>query len=875
MAFWEKIQGLSIRLKLLYSYLIAFFLVIVLGNTFLYIYVRETIEDNIESELRNATSTILYMARAAVNASITNHLRATAEKNFEIVSRIYTWHQQGKYSEAEAKTLAAKILSSQTIGRTGYIYCIDSSGVMRVHPEEAFVGQDLSRFDFVNQQKQLRSGYLEYEWGGTGEEQLRPKALYMKYFGPWDWIISASSYRDEFNTLIQKDDLKQSILSIKFGETGYSYVMDSKGNLLIHPLLEGRNVYHSEDSDGHKFIQEMCKRKNGIIIYPWQNPGELVPREKLVFFNYIEELDWIIASSSYLEEFYKPLKTVSFLIFASAVLMFAIILLLSWLISTSITKPLHELMVNLNFMAKGDFSRRLQHEGGGELGQVAAYFNGTMDQLEESTILLHESEKNFRSIFENSVEGIFQLDSHGSILNANPSFASMVGFDSIDSLLRAKLIFQRDVLVDTNQWEFFLKSLLRDTSVKSFELQVLQQNNQCIWCMLNARVICDEKGSVERIEGFLSDINALKLAQQAQSTIQEELEQRVELRTAELSGWVTQLELRDVENKRIHEMSDMLQACSTISETFPIINQYLSIIYPGDDYCLYLFDASQQVLDRCVPPVTEAEPLTSVHPDDCWALRQGKPYMLLPGKSQLLCAHVDPKTDSYICIPLLAHGVTTGLMHFEIHTGDAMQQELYEEVCKRKFTLGIRLAEHLSLTLANLKLREELEQLSLKDSLTGLSNRRHMDEILRRQFFRQQRHGVPFSILMLDIDHFKSFNDTYGHEVGDDVLKVLGKHLGEHSRGEDLACRYGGEEFVLILAATDRKQAHHRANQLLREVTEQISIPHGAQMLQVTISIGVATCPEHGDSADALLKSADNALYAAKENGRNRVEVAG
>ena len=888
MTLTARIKRLSVQQKLLYGYLLTFLVVIVFGNMFLYIYVRATIEDNIQSELKNSTSTILNMIHAAVNASISNHLRATAEKNLEIVSDLYARYKAGEYTEADAKALAATIFGSQTIGKTGYIYCVDSRGVIQVHVNPKLIGVNLSKYDFIHDQKLRRNGYLEYEWANPGEKKTRPKALYMIYFGPWDWIISASSYRDEFNSLIKASDLKESILSIKFGLTGYPFVMDSKGNLIIHPKLEGTNIYNAQDSDGHKFIQEVCRLKNGSIIYPWKNPEEPAPRKKLVFFNYIPELDWIVASSSYLEEFYRPLKTVTYLTLISVLLMMVIVLPLTWLISSSITKPINEMISGLDSVAKGDFSRRLTHINGDELGQLASYFNASMDQLEKSNSLLHESEKKFRSIFENSVEGIFQLDVDGTIRSANPSFATMTGFNSILSLMNANVNFQADLLAQRAQWKMLLNMLHQDKTVKNFQIQLKQQSQTVIWCLLNAKAIYDESsGRIIRIEGFVTDVNALKMAQHAQKEILGELEKRVEERTAELSEWISQLEQRDMENKLMHEMGDMLQACRTINETFPVIEQYLHSFFSEETCSLYLFEDSRRVLDRFIPTMTSDDSFTSFSPEACWALRQGKPYLFNPHQKTLMCDHVqspDFRTHGYLCIPFVAHGVTTGLLHIGL-TSSLKEQSLQdkqpeppertEESMQRKLRLSVILAEHLSLALANLKLREELEKLSLKDSLTGLSNRRHMEEILKRQFFRLKRHDVPFSILMIDVDHFKSVNDNYGHETGDDVLRALGAYLNRHSRGEDLSCRFGGEEFLIILAATDLKQAQQRAAILCKEISEQIVITLKKDTFNITVSIGVATSPEHGDSSENLLKSADKALYKAKKNGRNRVEIPG
>ena len=396
-------RNLPVRQKLLYSYLLTFLTVIIIGNSFLYFFVRETLRENIESELSNSTRTVQNLVEAAVNASIVNHLRVIAEKNLEIIVNIYLQDLKG----GKAKNLASQILTSQSIGKTGYLYVINSLGEIQVHPNKELIGEDLSEHNFIARQKQRKYGYLEYDWANNNEVTARAKALYMTYFGPWDWIISASTYRDEFSSLLNVDDLRQSVLSVQFGKTGYTYVMDSKGNLLIHPKLEGTSIFDSTNSDGRKFIQEICEKKNGKIIYSWQNPGESEARDKLVLFSYIPELDWIIASSSYLDEFYQPLKTLKIFTLVSVILMTIGIILLTWQVSGTITKPIKYLMAGLQAASRGDFSRRLTPKSTDELGRLESYFNTFITQLQESNAKLYESEQGFRSIFENSVEGIF------------------------------------------------------------------------------------------------------------------------------------------------------------------------------------------------------------------------------------------------------------------------------------------------------------------------------------------------------------------------------------------------------------------------------------------------------------------------------------
>lgn len=188
--------------------------------------------------------------------------------------------------------------------------------------------------------------------------------------------------------------------------------------------------------------------------------------------------------------------------------------------------------------------------------------------------------------------------------------------------------------------------------------------------------------------------------------------------------------------------------------------------------------------------------------------------------------------------------------------------------------MALSLADKTALSLANIQLRENLRQLSIRDPLTQLPNRRHMEEYLAREQARAAREGRTIGMMMIDIDYFKKVNDTHGHEAGDVVLCGLADKLRSFVRPYDLACRYGGEEFVVALAGNDADQSLRRAEELRRTISETL-VPHlRGEDLPITVSIGVAVYPEHGESIAAVLDAADGALYQAKHEGRNRVCLA-
>ena len=440
-----------IRYKLFFSYFGGFVVAVLLGSFIIYSFMRSTIETNIENELKISTTTILNMVQTSATVSVKNYLRAVVEKNKEIVEYCYQQYKDGLITEEEAKHRAASLLQSQKIGRSGYIYCIDSQGVLQVHPKKELEGVNISEYHFAQEQKSKKEGYIEYEWKNPGEQFERSKALHMTYFEPWDWIISASSYRDEFSELVNVNDFRDSILSLRFGKTGYSYVINLKGELIIHPQLEGKNILDEDDIGSRKFIAKMCEERSGKIFYPWQNPRDPKPREKLVIFNYIPELGWIVASSSYLQEFYQPLNTFRELMLFGVFLSLFIFLPITLRISTSITNPLQELKERFGVGATGDFSVRMAWEAKDEIGSMATYFNTFMEKLEVySTDLQREiqerrqveealraSEEMFSKAFRSSPNGIVIAALNDlRIINANESLLAMTGYSNEELINR-------------------------------------------------------------------------------------------------------------------------------------------------------------------------------------------------------------------------------------------------------------------------------------------------------------------------------------------------------------------------------------------------------------------------------------------------------
>lgn len=322
-----------------------------------------------------------------------------------------------------------------------------------------------------------------------------------------------------------------------------------------------------------------------------------------------------------------------------------------------------------------------------------------------------------------------------------------------------------------------------------------------------------------------------------------------------------------------HELSrysGLLQSCETLGEIVQLSGETVRRLVPGASGRFYLLRASQN-FHESVASFGDAliSSTDSLLPADCWALRRGQPHTLVGSESlQLTCTHLDagtpaPGTTS-LCLPLSAQGASIGLLHVSASTDSMDHGTAVDEL------LG-QLAEQLGLAIANLQLRETLRTQSLRDPLTGLFNRRYLEESLARELQRCERRGLPLSVLMLDVDHFKRFNDTHGHAAGDALLGQVGRQIQGGVRAEDIACRYGGEEFTVVMPELDAAGAVARAEQIRRAV-ELATVQHlGQQLGPVTMSIGIATFPGDGTTPELLLQMADATLYRAKAEGRNRV----
>ena len=387
-----------------------------------------------------------------------------------------------------------------------------------------------------------------------------------------------------------------------------------------------------------------------------------------------------------------------------------------------------------------------------------------------------------------------------------------------------------------------------------------------------ARSIPNE--SLLLLQGFMSTVAITGLILAALVSERQEIEAALRGSNNRLILSINKLEQHNVKMALLNEMGDLLQSCSTVEEAYTIIGQLGQRVFPEESGAIYMINNSQSIVEGTIswgihPPEQDTFAL-----DECWALRRGRAHALNENGLQLLCPHLKNRPPfAALCIPMMAQGETMGILHLQSRL--ILPNDLEEPAFSgTQQQLALAMADTMALALANLKLRTSLLHQSIRDPLTSLFNRRYLEETLEREVHRAVRLQRSVVVIMLDIDYFKRFNDTFGHEAGDTLLRELGSFLKNQIRGGDVACRYGGEEFTLIFPEISLENVLQRAERLREDVKNLHVQHHGVGLGTITLSLGVALFPEHGTTGKELLQAADAALYKAKHKGRDCVVVA-
>lgn len=497
-----------------------------------------------------------------------------------------------------------------------------------------------------------------------------------------------------------------------------------------------------------------------------------------------------------------------------------------------------------------------------ELREAIAQLQQEIHQRHQTEAALRESEERFRRIFDNAPIGIAVARvSDYQFLMVNQAFCQLLGYTESELL---DLSYPAVSHPDDLQADKPLAMQMLAGKINSYQVEkrYRKKNQQALWATLTATAVRDRTGEVLYVVGMVQDITERKQAEWALQDAHEKLTARV-----------SDLERRHQEIMLLNEMSDFMQACLTLDEAYTVIAQFMSRLFPDCAGAVYTINESKTLVEQVTTwgedlgtpdrPTITSQPLFT--PNECFALRRGQPHYVEDTHTHLCCKHVlSPLPPTYYCVPMVAQGEASGVLHLSMST---------HALTPVKQQLATTVARQIALAIANLKLYATLQNQSIRDPLTGLFNRRYLNEFLERELRRAERNQECLSILLLDVDHFKLFNDTFGHDAGDAVLRHLSEFLQEHIRGSDIACRYGGEELVLVLPGASLDHAMQRAEQL-RQGVKHLHVDYPQPLGSITVSIGVACFPTHGLSGAIVLQAADMALYHAKATGRDRVVMA-
>jgi len=464
---------------------------------------------------------------------------------------------------------------------------------------------------------------------------------------------------------------------------------------------------------------------------------------------------------------------------------------------------------------------------------------------------IRASEIRYRRLFETAKDGIFLLDADtGRITDVNPFLLDM-------------LDYSHGELIGKALWEI---GPVRDIAASQDAMRQLQTKEYVRYDDLPLETKAGKHIQVEFVSNvYLVDGLRVIQCNVRDITARKRSEEGVRRANENLVASVSELQRRDEEMTSLIRLNDLLQSCTTQAEAYQVVGLTAKELFSWECGGLATLNGPNHKLETVARWGDESALKSTFSVDDCWALRRGKLQEVGDPDIDLLCHHfVHQAKAGYLCVPLIVRSATIGLLCL---TGGA--ENVARSTSRQQLTTAV--GESIKMSLYNLKLREELREQAIHDPLTGLCNRRYLEENLGRELHRARRSNSPLCVVMVDLDNFKLYNDAFGHDAGDSMLRELAQALSETLRKSDLACRYGGDEFVLVLPDSSLADTQQRLEQI-RSLVKEKQIRQGYPALGlITVSVGVAGAPEHGSTAAELLQAADNAMYAAKQAGRDRV----
>jgi diguanylate cyclase (GGDEF)-like protein/PAS domain S-box-containing protein len=500
---------------------------------------------------------------------------------------------------------------------------------------------------------------------------------------------------------------------------------------------------------------------------------------------------------------------------------------------------------------------------------------------------LKEYALELEQVLEHIAEAVIVKDLDAVVMYWNREAASLYGFSAAEAVGKPLRELHAAELSDADYAK--LLERVRSGTQTSSTAERRKKNGEIVRVAIKTTPLFGVKRNLIGEITVARDVTALHRQEEALRAAQVTLEERfVALREANQSlareisarkksdgairrnnrallATVQQLESFHRDGEVLSRMAELLQSCAQRAEAYEIVRETGLQLFPQSSGSLFVYRESRDVLEHVASWGDGPAPDKTLAPEECWALRLGNAHYAHANGS-IRCRHAHEGHRGYACVPFHGQGQILGLFHISVDV-DPRSKRPARETEQRLQAMTDRVGPALS----NLRLRDAMREMALRDGLTGLYNRRYLEDALNREVHRAERSGKPLAVIMIDIDNFKQFNDRHGHDAGDFVLSALARAIARHIRPSDLACRYGGEEFAVVLPEAALETARHRAEEM-RVAIRGTNLTHLGQTLAApSASFGVAMYRGQGTTAQDLMKAADRALYRAKHEGRDCV----
>lgn len=461
------------------------------------------------------------------------------------------------------------------------------------------------------------------------------------------------------------------------------------------------------------------------------------------------------------------------------------------------------------------------------------------------------------ALLDNATIGIAMVDVHGGWRRINQRICEITGYRPAELYrLDPKMLWHSD---DKAVDEHLLVQVI-DHHINQYnvEKRLRRKDGSTLWVSLSVARIDGACPEDDCLVCVVTDINREHEARAELAALNRNLEAVVTERTRDLRATNHLL-------TGLSEFVAVLQTARSLDDLSSILSGFLPGLMACDSGALLIAEGRSNENLRTLARWGQM-PDFAAGLLDCWSLRTGYRHSTDGAKQHMICRHArhDEHETEHVCQPMIANGEVIGVLCL----ARIGEQERVIPKLQVRTVLGA-VSDYIATTLMNLKLAEELRDNAMRDSLTGLLNRRSLREQMQRAISGCRRNALGLSLLLIDIDHFKRFNDNFGHDLGDMVLREVARTLQQACRASDLAFRLGGEEFLLMMPGTDLDGALTAADKIHGVVGKMPIIYRGETVPKVTVSIGVSAFPDHGDDFDLLLSYADKALYQAKDAGRD------